>query len=198
MVDPSGRRWFGLSIRTLMIAIALCALFIAPPICIYHQLAEERLNMAMTVAKARDQTGRALDQARSAQVALNAAKQGSTVQPKTGNVWAALGVNHPVLKAGQTTELRIEFSLVNYGDKVIDPKIADSQIMINGKELAASVFGGVAKDTRSKALSPGDSLQFDVLLGDHFKEPATYRLSWKGTAFQSSEIVLRVLPEKAR
>jgi hypothetical protein len=36
-----------------------------------------------------------------------------------------------------------------------------------------------------------------VVLGDYLKEPGLYRVSWKGAGFQSSEIVLRVLPEKA-
>ena len=182
-----------------MIAVALCALFIAPPICIYHQLAEERLNMAMTVAKARDQAAMAIDQARSAQVALNAAKQGNTVQPKAENLWAALIVNHSTFKKGQTKDLRIEFSLVNDGNKVIDSKITASHIVINGKELAesGSVFGSVPKDVGIKPLAPGEGLQFNVLLGDHFKEPGTYRVSWKGPDFQSSEVVLRILPDIA-
>jgi hypothetical protein len=83
---------------------------------------------------------------------------------KAGNLWAALGVNHPILKAGQTKELRIEFSLVNDGDKAIDPKIAESHIVINGKQFTdpGSVFG---KDAPFKALSPGDSLRFDWLSG---------------------------------
>ena len=180
-----------------MIAVALCALFTAPPICIYHQLAEERLNMAMTVAKARDQAAMAIDQARSAQVALNAATQGNAVQPKVGTLWAALSINHAVFKAGQTKVLRIEFTLVNDGDKVIDPKIPESHIVINGNELTepGSVFG---KDAPFKALSPGESLRFDWLLGDYLKEPGLYQVSWKGVGFQSSEIVLRILPDKPR
>jgi hypothetical protein len=92
MVEDIRQRRVLLSIKTLMIAIALCALFIAPPICIYHQPAEARLDMAMNVVKARAQAAMANDQARSAQVALNAAKQGNDVQPKVGNLWAALGI----------------------------------------------------------------------------------------------------------
>src|SRR6516165_6966784 len=100
MVEAAGQWRFRFSIKTLMIAVALCALFIAPPICIYHQLPEERLHMAMTVAKARAQAAMAIDQGRSAQVALNAAKQGNTVQPKTNNLWAALSINHAVFTTG--------------------------------------------------------------------------------------------------
>jgi hypothetical protein len=122
---------------------------------------------------------------------------GSTsVQPKTDNLWAALSINHALFVTGQTKGLKIEFSLVNDGDKVIDPKIADSRIVINGKELAESglIFGGVPNDVRIKPFAPGKTLQFNVLIGDHFKEPGIYRVSWKGSDFQSSEVELRILP----
>ena len=111
-----------------------------------------------------------------------------------------MSVNHPIFKAGQTKDLRIEFTLVNDGDKVIDPKIPESRIVINGKELSDSglILSSVQKGARFKALSPGESLQFDCLLGDQFKEPGIYRISWKGAGFHSPEIVLRILPEEAR
>jgi hypothetical protein len=83
---------------------------------------------------------------------------------------------------------------------VIDPKIRESRIVINGKELSdfGSILSSAQKGTASKALSPGGNLQFDCLLGDQFTEPGVYRVSWKGAGFQSSEIVLRILPEEAR
>ena len=111
-----------------------------------------------------------------------------------------MSVNHAIFKAGQTKDLRIEFTLVNDGDKVIDPRIADSRIVINGKERTDSglIFSSVQNGDRFKALSPGESLQFSLPLGDQFREPGTYRISWKGDGFHSPEIVLRVLPEGAR
>ena len=62
--------------------------------------------------------------ARSAQAA---AKLGTADQKKAGSLWAGLSVNHPIFKAGQAKDLRIEFTLVNDGDQVIDPKIAESR-----------------------------------------------------------------------
>jgi hypothetical protein len=95
--------------------------------------------------------------------------------------------------------MRIEFTLVNDGDQVIDPKIPESHLVINGKELPDSglILSRIPKEARSKALSPGESLQFDCLLGDQFKEPGVYRISWKGAGFHSPEIVLRILPDRA-
>ena len=181
-----------------MIVVAVCALLITLFVWTNRRIREERLLAQI----ARDQAvqARYLAQVRSAQAAFNAAKLGSTNQPMTGSLWSALSVNHPIFKAGQTKDLRNEFSLVNDGDKVIDPKIAESRIVINGKELTepGSVFGSASKDPPFKALSPGESLRFDWLLGGYFQEPATYRVSWKGAGFQSSEIMLRILPEKAR
>jgi len=116
------------------------------------------------------------------------------------NLWAAVSVNHAVFKQGQTKDLSVEFTLVNDGAKVIDPKIAESRILINGAELSVSgsILSQGLKDAQVKALSPGANLQFGVVLGDHFTAPGTYRVSWKGTGFQSPETVIRVLPEKAR
>lgn len=110
--------------------------------------------------QARNQADQARDlaQVRSAQAALVAAKLGTTDQPKAGSLWAGVSVNHPIFKAGQTKDLSIEFTLVNDGDKVIDPKIADSRIVVNGKERNDSglIFGSVQKGDRFKALSPKD------------------------------------------
>jgi hypothetical protein len=154
--------------------------------------------MAMRAERiARAEAERALYEARLAELALSAANQGNTFQPKARNLWAALSINHAVVKAGKAKELRFGFSLVNDSERVIDPRIADSQIVINCKGLTepGSVFG---KDAPFKALAPGESVQFDLPPGEHFKEPGTYRVFWKGTAFQSSEIVLRILSEKPR
>jgi hypothetical protein len=199
MVEAAAQRRFRLSIRTLMIAVALCALFLAPLGWMYRRLELQRRMEMLAVEHARalaDERAAAL--ARFTQAALSAPKQGGTIQPNAGNLWAALSINHPIFKAGQIKDLRIEFSLVNDGDDVIDPNIAESHIVINGKEFTETglVFGSVPKHVRIKTLAPGESLQFDVLLGDHFKEPGIYRVSWKGSDFQSSEVVLRILAEK--
>jgi len=193
MVD-AGQRRFRLSIGTLMIAVAFCAVLLTPLVWMLHRR-ELLLNMErMAAENARAQAERALyaTQVRSAQAAFIATKLGTTDKPKTGSLWAALSVNHPIFRAGQTKDLRIEFTLVNDGDNVIDPKIAESQIVINGND------SNFPNDARSKALAPGESVQFGFLLGDHFKEPGDYRVSWKGTGFHSPEIVFRIVPEKAR
>ena len=149
-----------------MIAVALCAVLLALAVwTVRHFEARVRLERMMA-EQARDQALQARDlaQVRSAQAALVAAKLGTADQPKAGSLWAGLSVNHPIFKAGQTKDLRIEFTLVNDGDKVIDPKIPESQIVINGKELSDSglILSSVQKGARFKALSPGESLQFDL------------------------------------
>jgi len=200
MVEATGQRRFHLSIRTLMIAVALCALLLAPLVWVLRRT-ELQLTMERLAAEnASAQAERAVAQARSARAVFTATTAAATDQPTVESLWAALSVNHPVFKAGQTKDLRIEFTLVNDGEEVIDPKIPESRIVINSKELGESelVVSSVLKDARFKALSPGDSLQFSVALGDEFKEPGTYRVSWNGAGFQSAEIVVRILPDKAR
>ena len=80
------------------------------------------------------------------------------------------------------------------------PAHLESRIIVNGRELADSglILDSVAKESRSAALAPGEALPFSLVLGAHFKEPGRYRVSWKGSEFQSSEVVLRILPERAQ
>lgn len=70
--------------------------------------------------------------------------------------------------------------------------------MVNGEELADSglVLGNGPRDARSAALPPGDHLSFGYALGDHFREPGIYRVSWRGANFRSPEVVFRVLPDR--
>jgi hypothetical protein len=185
-----------------MIAVVLCAVLLALAAWTGRQI-EMRVNMERAMAdQARAQAllMRDFAQREAARAAQAAAKLGTADQHKVGNLWAGLSVNHPIFKAGQAKDLRIEFTLVNDGDKLIDPMIPESRIVINGKELSDSglIHRSVRKGTRFSALPPGESLQFDCLLGDQFKEPGIYRVSWKGAGFQSSDIVLRILPEGNR
>jgi hypothetical protein len=199
MVEATRHQRFRFSIRTLMIAIALCALFLAPLIWMLRHL-ELQVTMERMAARAQAERALYLAQILSAQAALNAAEVGAAKGSKSGNLWAGISANHSTFKQEETKNLRIEFSLVNDGDEVIDPRIPESRVIINGKELADSVsaFSGFGKHAGFNSLSPGESLRFDWLLGDYFKEPGIYQVSWKGTGFLSSEVVLRVLPEKAR
>ena len=86
--------------------------------------------------------------------------------------------------------------MVNDSDKTIDPKIAESRIVINGEVLAdsARILTNGPRDTRYGALSPGDLLRFVFALGDHFERPGVYRVSWWVEGFKSPEVVFRVLP----
>ncbi|HKB38286.1 MAG TPA: sigma-70 family RNA polymerase sigma factor [Gemmataceae bacterium] len=115
-------------------------------------------------------------------------------------LWAALSVNRPVFREGDTGTLQINFALVNEGDRVIDPKLPSSRIVVNGKPLPDSgrIFGNGPRDARFEALPPGDSLQFSYALGKHFEKPAVYRVHWEGEGFRSAEIVFRVLPKRAK
>jgi hypothetical protein len=124
-------------------------------------------------------------------------KEGSS-DPNRAGLWAALGVNHVVFRRGELKGLTIEFTLVNDGEVTIDPKIVESRIVVQGKELADSALflGNGPRDARFAALPPGEHLSFAYSLGDHFKEPGIYRVSWRGANFRSPEVVFRVLPNK--
>lgn len=125
------------------------------------------------------------------------------------SLWAAISVSHPVFDADVISEdpFLIHLALVNDGDKIIDPELESSQLLVNGKELGADWSFTISigpRDHRFQALPPGDHLamtyslgrDFQGVLGRHFREPGIYRVSWKGKRFQSPEIVFRVMPRK--
>jgi hypothetical protein len=183
-----------------MIAVAFCAVMLALAVWTVRHFEAQVRAERLLAQQARYQAllARDFSEARSVQATLLASKLDTADKKKAGSLWVGLSVNHPIFRAGQTKELRIEFTLVNDGDKVIDPKIPESRIVINGKELSDSgvILRSVPKEARSQALSPGESLQLDCLLGDQFKEPGTYHISWKGADFHSPEVVLRILPDR--
>jgi len=169
MVEPAGQRRFRVSIRALMVAVALCALLLAPLVWTVRQFEMQVRLERLMADQARAQAERAtyLAQMQSAQAALAAGKPGTADQEKAGSLWAGLSVNHPIFKAGQTKDLRIEFTLVNDGEKLIDPKIPESQIVINGKEVSdsGSVLSSVKEDARFKALPSGETFNSIALSG---------------------------------
>ncbi len=122
----------------------------------------------------------------------------ASANQKRPKLWASLSVSRPLFHAGWTKELLIHFTLVNDGSKTIDPKIESSKIIINGVDLENSGFilSNGPRDGRWRALPPGDSLEFTYTLGDYFKKPGVYRVSWKGENFETSTIVFRVMPYK--
>ncbi len=115
-------------------------------------------------------------------------------------LWAGLSINRPVFQEGRTGDRQITFTLVNDGDKVIDPKVASSKLSVNGKPLADSAFilGNGPRDDRFEALPAGDHLVFAYALGSYFDRPGVYRVCWEGKSFRSADLVFRVLPKPVK
>jgi hypothetical protein len=195
----------GVSIRALMISVALFALILAPIVWMYHRAEAERLQAIMAAAEAAraqaEIAARFVSQSAYDNPSATSPRQNTTVSPASSStsLWAALAVNHPIFERGRTKDLTIEFTLVNDGDTAIDPRIAESTIVINDNDLADSgeILGGGPKDARFQSLPAGAHLQLSFPLGDHFHEPGIYRVSWKGARFQSPEVFVRVVREKA-
>jgi hypothetical protein len=199
---------FRVSVRWLMIAVAVCALVLAPLAWLIRQQ-NERIRLEQLLANERAFAVRAQEVARvhAAEAEAWAMVAERAAHPEVGppaaggkrGVWAALSVNHAAFRQGEIKNLAIEFTLVNDGDTVVDSKIADSRIVVNGKDLADSGFilGNGPRDARFNALPPGDRLRFSYALGEQFPEPGVYQVSWRGKQFRSPEVVIRVLPDQA-
>jgi hypothetical protein len=191
-----------------MFGVALCGLLLAPIVWTYRRLQVQVDLERMAAETARMQAEAVMLRARAGadEAAFDAAivaatdpfTPGSHAKPPD-TLWAALGVSHPLFVQGRAKDLSIEFTLVNDTKQPIEPKLAESRIVINGKELAdsGSMMARGATPDRFRTLAPGDHLQFTLAVGEHFHGPGIYLVSWKGQRFQSPEIVLRILPVEA-
>lgn len=117
-----------------------------------------------------------------------------------GKLWAGISVTQPVFREGETVAgiFQINFVLVNDGNKVVNPEFGASKLLINGKEVAnwGFIVSNGPKDNRWEALPPKDYILFGYALGEYFEKPGIYRVVWKGKAFQSPELVFRVMAKE--
>jgi thiol-disulfide isomerase/thioredoxin len=118
---------------------------------------------------------------------------------RESKLWAAISISKPLFLENEAAErIQVQFTLVNDGDMTLDPQIGASQLFVNGKELSdwAFIVGNGPKSPHFQALPAGEHIQFGYSLGEHFKKPGIYQVSWKGKAFESPAIVFRVMPKK--
>lgn len=185
-----GSRRVRFSIGALMIAVALCALMIVP--FVFLDRARQQVQLARLEAvlqRERAAVERARAQAVAAALTVNAAKAkpGTPATPHGQRLWAALAVSHAVVEAGDAASLVVECALVNDGDRDVDPRQADSRLVVNGKELADRLPPGAA-------LPPGGHVRLTHALGSAIAGPGEYRVSWRGANFQAPEVTIRVVP----
>lgn len=213
MSGTVSRLRFRFSLGTLMILIAIAAFLLVPAVWMMRLeqarrqaiLVEyERAHRAELEAR-RAQYVASLNLAQSqwtaaAQTAANKKGTEATGQPKASALWAMISVNHPSFEQDETKNLTVEFTLVNDGQTPIDPKIGDSRILIDGKELeqSSAILGqSVPKDAGGGQLAPGKPMRFSCVLGRFFQEPGIYRVTWVGPAFRSPDVAVRVLSREA-
>lgn len=140
-----------------------------------------------------------------------ATDQTEPVIPVEKPLWAAISVSDPVFDADVQSldSFSLRLGLVNDSARTIDPELRASQLIVNGKELGDDwtfTMGNGIRDQRYSALPAGDNLsmsiefgrEFEGVLARHFRNPGIYRVSWKGKAFHSPELVFRVMPRRDR
>jgi hypothetical protein len=102
--------------------------------------------------------------------------------------------------ATQSPYVMVTFVLLNDSDAPINTAEESWQIVIDGKELKDSglIFGnGIRPVGDWGILKPGESFQFGkgLKLGNYFPDEREYKVSWKRKGFQSSTIVVRIMPK---
>jgi archaellum component FlaG (FlaF/FlaG flagellin family) len=118
-------------------------------------------------------------------------------------VWAGISVNQAIFRQEELEDqgaLLIKFALVNDGDKTAATDVDSWRIIVNGKQMSerntSLMFGNGSR--MEDTLPPGGHSQVAKAMGVYFKNPGTYKVSWKGKTFESSEITFRVLPREKK
>jgi hypothetical protein len=116
-------------------------------------------------------------------------------------LWAGVSVSKPVFYQHNLGSgfFQLDFTVVNDGDRTVDPGIEGSTLLVNGKELKdwGFVVGNGPRGSDFKALAPGRAVRFGYAMGQYFDEPGIYRVVWKGQGFEAAAVVFRVLPAQA-
>lgn len=110
---------------------------------------------------------------------------------------ATLTLSSTKLTDETVTDLQVSFALKNGSKAVIDPKITESVLIIDGKpfEQSAMLFGNGPRDARFSALPPGDKIEFTYPLGYYFRKPGKHVLVWRGKTFEEVKIDVDVAKE---
>lgn len=122
-------------------------------------------------------------------------------QQEPSTLWAGLSINRSLFREGQTEDLQFYFAVVNDGHMIVDPKIEDTRIIVNGAELKEAgmpVFRNGLRPMNFNALKPGDAIEIMPVLGTYFGKSGTYQVSFKGADFETPPVVFRVLPKQVR
>lgn len=116
-------------------------------------------------------------------------------------LWAGLSINRPSFRESWTKDLQIFFTVVNDGNRITNPEIEETRIIVNGEEIKETgmpIFRNGPRPNNINALQPGDSIELGFGLGEYFKKAGTYTVSFKGVAFETPPIVFRVLPKEVQ
>ena len=118
------------------------------------------------------------------------------VQPHPG-LWAAVTVAEPVVTVVLVGKLMVNFGLVNDTSGPVNTKIDTWKLVINGQPYTGSqtLFGNGLRLKGMESLSAGDNASFTYQLGDLFRKPGIYTLSWQGEGFASGPVVFRVVED---
>ena len=145
-MEAVGRRRFHVSVRSLMIAVAVSALALLPFLWVARQTAlvraQELVRWRRNAWRGPRRSQRYVAQVHAAQAQLGVEAAGPLALPKAGALLLGIGadlggprVNHAAFRHGQAKGLSVEFTLVNDGQATVDPKVGESRIVVNGDEL---------------------------------------------------------------
>ncbi len=116
-------------------------------------------------------------------------------------LWAAISVNRPVWVPGRRTEpLMLYFGLVNDGDKVVDPEITSTQLLVNGKELEnwAMTVGSGPRESGGLRCPPGMAFKPVLPSASASKRLAFTRCHGKAKGFNLQKSSSGSCPRRSR
>lgn len=125
-------------------------------------------------------------------------------EPGATKLWAGITVNHPLYTEGSTNEVVMDFAVFNDSTlpAAVNPCFDHSTLVINGAELAGKdrewfLFNiGNGPRATDPLQSGRGAYAAKTGLGQLFQKPGIYQVVWKSDCFESSPIVLRVMPRE--
>lgn len=123
--------------------------------------------------------------------------------PTNKRLWAGIGSHYSAYKVNAAgvfdNQVQIAFTVVNDGIMAADPELNASQLLVNGTVIDRwpnQIAFGIGPAKNRDSIPPGDLTMINMDLTSYFPKPGLYKVKWKGKAFQSNELILRVLKEK--
>ncbi len=126
-------------------------------------------------------------------------------KPGQSTLKATVSTPQTTISELEADQITLSFTILNSGKETIESCLADSRLLINGKEINdwipsySTGFSGAADfidHNKEAMLLSGRTYRFHSLPIDRPGKPGTYKVVWESKDFQSPPLKIRVLRDR--